>query len=100
MCAFPRNQSPIARTTWQKVHQSLQASEPGLRGVLVLVRPRLVRRKIAAIMELYVHSVEGNDEIRRRVHFLEGRDDSKLGVPFCFVLKRNWIDKRSWKACI
>jgi hypothetical protein len=52
------------------------------------MRSRLIGRKVAAVMELDVHSVEGGDEIGSGVDFLEGGYDGWLGadVPDKFLV--------------
>lgn len=88
MCAVTRNQSPIILSARQQIHKSLQTVETRLDGVLILMRSRLIGRKVAAVMELDVHSVEGGDEIGSGVDFLEGGYDGWLGadVPDKFLV--------------
>jgi hypothetical protein len=58
MCAFAYDESTIIRAIGEKVDKTLETSEAGRVGVLVLMSPRLVCGKISTVGEAEVDSIK------------------------------------------
>src|SRR5690242_11572326 len=104
MAAGTHNKATVIRTIGQQVHQALQASKPRLGGILVLVRPWLVRRKICATRTSVslcdavwqftygnVKLIASNDTIKSLVLYTFSKAPTTPGSPRIAQAKSSWV---------
>jgi hypothetical protein len=71
-------QATMVWTTRLEIHETLQASKPRLFGVLVLMRPRLVLRKVGTIMEANFDSIKRDNQVLGVVDLLESANNPRF----------------------
>lgn len=76
--ALAHDQAAVLVAVGEDVDQALKASEAGLLGVLVLVRPGLVGLDVLAVGERDVDGIKRHDQVGGVVHLLKGLDDTGL----------------------
>lgn len=78
MSTSGHDKAAIILSAWLQIHEALEASKAWLRGILILMWPWLVSRKIRAIVEANVNSIERDNKIFGAVNFLEYIDNARL----------------------
>lgn len=78
MSTLTNDQTAVVRPVRKEINQALEAAEPWLRGVLILVWPWLVRFELLAVGKGEVDCVETDDQILGGVYFLESAYDARL----------------------
>ena len=78
MRPFTDDQAPVVRPVRQQIDQTLQTPEPGILGILVLMRPGLVRLDVCSVGEPDIDRVKRDDQVGRVVDLFKGCDHARL----------------------
>jgi hypothetical protein len=78
VATLENHEAAVVVTARVQIDKALDAAEAGAERVLVLVRPRLDGREVAAVRERDVDSVKGNEEVLGAKELFEDLDDTGL----------------------